>query len=75
MTFVRFFGMAIALGLGLALALTFWWEAAEPLRSARWRGSAEQWIALASIGIGGCATLVAAGGVLFAIYKMLREDH
>ena len=72
MTFVRFFGIAIAFSLGLALACRFWWEAAEPVRSADWRGSAEQWTALASIGFGGGATLVAAGGALFAIYKMLR---
>jgi len=53
----------------------FWWEAAEPVRSADWRGSAEQWAALASIGFGACATLVAAGGALFALYKMLRPGH
>jgi hypothetical protein len=38
-------------------------------------GSAEQWIAVASLIIGGCATLVAAGGALFDISKMLRPDH
>jgi hypothetical protein len=75
MTFVRFFGNAIALGLGLAFACRFWWEAAEPVRSAGWSGSAEQWIALASIGFGACATLVAAGGALFAVCKMLRPGH
>jgi hypothetical protein len=40
----------------------FLWEVAEPVRSAPWMGSAEQWIAVASLLIGGGATLVAAGG-------------
>ena len=75
MRLVRFFGMAIALAFGIALACRFWWEAAEPVRSAEWRGSAEQWIALVSIGFGGCATLVAAGSALFALYKMLRPGN
>ena len=72
MTFVRY-GTAAALGLGLAAY--FLWEVAEPVRNAPWSGSAEQWIAVASLTIGGCATLVAAGGALFAISKMLRPDH
>jgi hypothetical protein len=75
MTFVRFLGMAIALAFGLALAVFLWWEATEPVRSTPWRGSAEQWITLASVGIGGCATLVAAAGALFALSKMLRQNH
>ena len=72
MTFVRY-GTAAALGLGLAAY--FLWEVAEPVRNAPWRGSAEQWIAVASLITGGCATLVAAGAALFAISKMLRPDH
>ena len=72
MTFVRF-GTAAALGLGLAVY--FLWEVAEPVRTVPWRGSAEQWLAVASLINGGCATLVAASGALFAISKMLRPDH
>ena len=71
-TFVKF-GTAAALGFGLAVY--FLWEVAEPIRSAPWMGSAEQWIAVASLLIGGGATLIAAGGALFAISKMLRPDH
>ena len=72
MTFVRF-GAAAAFGLGLAAY--FWWEVAEPIRSDPWKGSAEQWLAVASLIIGGCATLVAAAGLLFATSRMLRPDH
>jgi hypothetical protein len=72
MTFVRF-GTAAALG--LALAAYFLGEVAEPVRSAPWSGSTEQWLAVASLIIGGCATLVAAAGAWFAISKMLRPDH
>ena len=72
MTFLRF---GTAAGLGLGLGAYFWWEVAEPVRNAPWRGSAEQWLAVASLIIGGCATLVAASGALFAISKMLRPNR
>ena len=61
-------GVALAFG----LAVLFWWEVAEPIRSNSWRGSAEQWLALASVGISVCATLVAVGGALFALLR--RDD-
>jgi hypothetical protein len=63
-----------AVALGFGLAVLFWWEVAEPIRSTSWRGSAEQWLALASAGIGVCATLVAVGGALFALFKTPRRD-
>ena len=66
--------MSFALGFGLAAAVLFWWEASEPIWSGTWSGSAEQWLALASVGIGVCATLVAVGGALFALSKTLRRD-
>jgi hypothetical protein len=64
----------IAVAFAFGLAVLFWWEVAEPIRSAGWRGSAEQWLALASTGIGVCATLVAVGGALFALSKTLRRN-
>jgi hypothetical protein len=70
---ITFTETAIALGFGLAVL--FWWEVAEPIWSTGWRGSAEDWLALASVGIGVCATLVAVGGALFAaLSKTLRRD-
>ena len=63
-----------AVALAFGLAALFWWEVAEPIRSTGWRGNAEQWLALASVGIGVCATLVAVGGALFALSKTLRRD-
>ena len=67
---ITFTETAVALAFGLAVL--FWWEVAEPIRSTGWRGSAEQWLALASVGIGVCATLVAVGGALFALLR--RDD-
>jgi drug/metabolite transporter (DMT)-like permease len=67
---VTFAETAVVLAFGLAVL--FWWEVAEPVRSASWRGSAEQWLALAAVGIGVCATLVAVGGALFALLR--RDD-
>ncbi len=74
MTFVKFFGMAIALAFGLILSLFFWWEVAEPIRSTGWKGSAEQWLALTSVVMGGCATLMATGAALFALCKAFPRD-
>ena len=74
MTFVKFSGIAIALAFGLILSVSFWWEAAKPIRSTGWKGSAEQWLALTSVGMGGCATLVATGAALFALCKAFRRD-
>jgi len=65
---------SFALGFGLAAAVLFWWEASEPIWSATWSGSAEQWLALACAGIGLCATLVAFGGVLSAVSKTPRRE-
>ena len=70
---ITFTETAVALAFGLAVL--FWWEVAEPIRSTGWRGSAEQWLALASVGIGVCATLVAVGGALFALSKTRRWDE
>jgi hypothetical protein len=72
---IRFTGqMSFALGFGLAAAVLFWWEASEPIWNSSWSGSAEQWLALASVGIGLCATLVAFGGALSAVSKTTRRD-
>jgi hypothetical protein len=65
---------SFALGFGLAAAVIFWWEASEPIWNSSWSGSAEQWLALTSVGIGLCATLVAFGGVLSAVSKTTRRD-
>ena len=65
---------SFALGFGLAAAVIFWWEASEPIWNSSWSGSAEQWLALASVGIGLCATLVAFGGALSAVSKTTRRD-
>jgi hypothetical protein len=66
--------MSFVLGFGLAAAVLFWWETAEPILSSSWSGSTEQWLALASVAIGVCATLVAFGGVLSAVSKTTRRD-
>jgi hypothetical protein len=65
---------SFALGFGLAAAVLFWWEASEPIWSSSWTGSAEQWLAVACVAIGLCATLVAFGGVLSAVSKTPRRD-
>jgi hypothetical protein len=65
--------MSFALGFGLAAAVLFWWEASEPIWKSSWSGSAEQWLALASVGIGLCATLAAIGGALSAVSKTTRR--
>jgi hypothetical protein len=65
---------SFALGFGLAAAVLFWWEAFERIWSGTWSGSAEQWLALACVGIGLCATLVAFGGVLSAVSKTPRRE-
>src|ERR1700730_10793551 len=70
---IAFTETAVALAFGLAVL--FWWEVAEPIRSTGWRGNAEQWLALSSVGIGVCATLVAVGGALFALSKTRRWDE
>ena len=67
-------GMAVAVTFGLALAGSFWWEVAEPIRSTGWKGSAEQWLALTSVVMGGCATLMATGAALFALCKAFPRD-
>jgi hypothetical protein len=65
---------SFALGFGLAAASLFWWETAEPILSSSWSGSTEQWLALASVAIGVCATLVAFGGALLAVSKAPQRD-
>ena len=72
MALVKSTGMAVAVVFGLTLAVSFWLEVAEPIRSTGWSGSGEQWLALASLVFGGCATFVA-GGALFALTTRYGE--
>ncbi|SHJ97349.1 hypothetical protein SAMN05444159_2055 [Bradyrhizobium lablabi] len=67
--------ISVALGFGLVAAALFWLEAAEPILSSSWRGSTEQWLALASVAIGVCAILVAFGGALLAVSKSSRSRN
>jgi hypothetical protein len=68
MALVKSSGMAVAVVFDLTLAFSFWWEVAEPISRTNWSGSGEQWLALASLVFGGCATFVA-GGALFALLR------
>jgi hypothetical protein len=71
MALVKSIGMAVAVVIGLTLAFFFWWEVAAPIWSDNWSGSDEQWLTLASLIFGGCATFVAGGALL---YDTVRRD-